>query len=209
MRRQVFTMAAAAALVALVGCGGETAPEEPSLTDEEIGSPTDAATEVPAEPLPWGEAATVLGDNGTEVELVPVAIRYYDGEGLTEEDMAPSGVYVIVQFDATALTSSESLSWVDGTGFTWRADGQQLGRSDSGDPPWTGHEQGFYGEPFLPDEGARSGLVYFDIPEQGAGNLSYVDDMAGTVIRWEVPGESEGDEGPLWDDVDAAIAEWS
>ncbi|MEU5859117.1 hypothetical protein [Nocardiopsis dassonvillei] len=202
----------AAATLALTGCGGTETPQNTGLGTEETAFPSEGTANTAAEPLPWGEAATILGDNGTQVELVPVGIRYYTPEDLaavSEEDMKPQGVFVIIEFDATALTASESLSWVDGTGFTWRADGQQLGRSDSGDPPWAGHEQGFYGEPFLPDEGARSGLVYFDIPEQGAGNLSYVDDMAGTVTRWEVPTESEGDEGPVWDDIDAAVAEWS
>lgn len=214
MRHPQFIAAGAAALLALTGCGGteqisDPAAEEAPNTDQEE---TGHSGQVDAEPLAWGEPATVLGDEGSEIELVPVAIRYYDQDDLSaivDETMLPQGTYVIVQFDATAQETQDSLGWADGTGFTWRVDGQQIGRSDSGDPPWTGHTDGFYGEPILPDEGARSGLVYFDIPGAGEGNLAYADDMTGTVIRWEVPAESESDQGPLWDDVDSAVSEWS
>lgn len=212
MRTRFLPAAGAAVLLAVVGCGADEVPESAPVAEEALDIDQEEGDQAEAEPLEWGEPATVLGNEGGEVELVPAGIRYYDQDDLadlTEEDMLPQGAYVIVQFDATAQNAQDSLSWSDGSGFSWRADGQQISRGDSGDPPWAGRITGFYGEPILPDEGARSGLVYFDIPEAGQGHLSFADDMSGSVVRWQVPEQAEGDEGPLWDDIDTAVTEWS
>ncbi|HLU76135.1 MAG TPA: hypothetical protein VKZ82_28415 [Nonomuraea sp.] len=188
--------AASAALLALLlsACSGTEAEPAEEVGGEEPASEEQA--EQVADPLAWGETAEVIGDNGTPLELTPVAVHYATAEEVGGEegiDAPDNGLYAAVQIEAVALEGPETTTApIDGGGWAWRQDGQQYSTVDGTATmaPWVGSVPEFTVDaPILPGEDATVGFESFDIPEAG-GHLAYTD-AAGAMVRWEAPAESD------------------
>ena len=188
--------------VAAAGCsssGSTTAPQAEPSADALQAEPSPAV----AEPLAWGETGTVIGENGTPVEITPVGITYLAAEAFTDEFYAPyEGYYVAVAVDAQAVEGEETLGYVGaGTGLVWRVGGQTVTAIDGNatSAPWVGGVPSFDNSVvLLPGEEPTRGIEQFDIPEPG-GHLTYLN-PDGSMVRWEAPTEDTG--GGL-DDVTA------
>src|SRR5690606_41960357 len=135
--------ASAASLAVLrAACSGTAA--EPG---EEVGGVEPASEEQAeqvADPLAWGEAAEVGGDNGTPLELAPVAVHYATAEEVGGEegiDAPDNGLYAAVQIEAVAQEGTKSTTApIDGGGWAWRQDGKQYSKVD--DTPTMAPRQG-------------------------------------------------------------------
>lgn len=201
MNRRLFAVLTSVLLAAACSSSGgaKNAPKDDGYTEGVI-------TPAAAKNYPWGQPATVVGENGGQIKVTPLGILYHKGPYTSGVQGPANGWFVAIALRAEAVNKQDDfVAPIGGGGWRWRGQEQTIDTvaGNATSAPWAGSSVPHFGDPIEPGS-PEMGVETLDIPVKG-GRLLYVA-ADQSITSWDLPA---ADTGTGLDKVRARIKEFS